>query len=114
IDREKAPPEVFTKKNTPPEAYTGSYVNGKMRGQGQKLQNWREQHPPKTIGFTSCDCNADFDPGIVLDPFAGAGTVGVVAKKLGRQFILIDIKKEYCEMAKKRITQIGYQMELRI
>jgi len=114
IGREKAPPEVFTKKNTPPEAYTGSYVNGKMRGQGQKLQNWREQHPPNTIGFTSCDCNANFDPGIVFDPFAGAGTVGVVAKKLGRRFILIDIKKEYCEMAEKRIAQIGHQMELRI
>ncbi len=114
IDREKAPPEVFTKKNTPPEAYTGSYVNGKMRGQGQKLQNWREQHPPKTIGLTSCDCNAGFEGGIVLDPFAGAGTVGVVAKKLGRRFILIDIKKEYCDMAKKRIVQVGYQMELRI
>ncbi len=114
IDREKAPPEVFTKKNTPPEAYTGSYVNGKMRGQGQKLQNWREQHPPKTIGLTSCDCNADFDPGIVLDPFAGAGTVGVVAKKLGRKSILIDIKKEYCDIAGRRITKVGYQMELRI
>jgi len=114
IDREKAPPEVFTKKNTPPEAYTGSYVNGKMRGQGQKLQSWREQHPPKTIGLTSCDCNTDFDPGIVLDPFAGAGTVGVVAKKLGRQFILIDIKKKYCEMAELRILKVGYQMELRI
>lgn len=68
----------------------------------------------KTIGYTSCDCNADFFPGVVLDPFAGAGTVGVVAKKLGRRFILIDIKKEYCEMAEKRISQVGYQMELRI
>ncbi len=68
----------------------------------------------KTIGWTSCGCNVGFNPGIVLDPFVGAGTVGVVAKKLGRQFILIDIKKEYCEMAEKRIAQIGHQMELRI
>jgi len=67
-----------------------------------------------TIGWTSCDCKADFDPGIVLDPFAGTGTVGVVAKKLGRQFILIDIKKEYCDMAERRISKVGYQMELRI
>ena len=41
--------------------------------------------------------------GIVLDPFAGSGTVGVVAKKLGRNYILIDLKPEYCEMARKRI-----------
>jgi len=112
VEKEKAPPEVFTNKNTPPDAYTGSYVGGKMRGQGQKLQNWRETHPPKTIGWTSCDCNAGFEPGIVLDSFCGAGTVGVIAKKFGRRFILIDIKKEYCEMAEKRIAQVGYQMEL--
>lgn len=41
--------------------------------------------------------------GIVLDPFFGAGTTGVVAKKLGRKFIGIDINKEYCEIASKRI-----------
>ncbi|HDZ27282.1 MAG TPA: hypothetical protein ENH65_12320 [Candidatus Aminicenantes bacterium] len=68
----------------------------------------------KTIGWTSCKCNAGFESGIILDPFAGAGTVGVVTKKFGRRFILIDIKKEYCEMAEKRIAQVGYQMELRI
>jgi len=66
------------------------------------------------LGWTFCNCNAGVEPGIALDPFCGAGTVGVTAKKLGRQFILIDIKKEYCEMAEKRIAQIGYQMELRI
>jgi len=66
------------------------------------------------LGWTFCNCNAGFEPGIVLDPLCGSGTVGVMAKKLGRQFILIDIKKEYCEMAEKRIAQSGYQMELRI
>jgi len=68
----------------------------------------------ETTGWTSCKCNAGFEGGIVLDPFAGAGTVGVVAKKLGRNFILIDIKKEYCDMAERRIAKVGYQMELRI
>ena len=41
--------------------------------------------------------------GIVLDPFCGLGTVGVVAKRLKRNFIGIDIKSEYCQMARKRI-----------
>jgi len=64
--------------------------------------------------WLSCNCNAGFEPGIVLDPFAGAGTIGVVAKKFGKRFILIDIKKEYCDMAECRIAKVGYQMELRI
>jgi DNA modification methylase len=50
--------------------------------------------------------------GIVLDPFAGSGTTGMEAKRLGRNYILIDIKPEYCEMARKRISQVGYQMEI--
>ena len=44
--------------------------------------------------------------GIVLDPFAGIGTTGYVARKLGRKFIMIDIKKEYCDKAEnKRLAQ---------
>lgn len=41
---------------------------------------------------------------VVLDPFVGSGTTGVVAKKLGRNFIGIDIKKEYVEIARNRIN----------
>ena len=44
--------------------------------------------------------------GIVLDPFAGIGTTGYVARKLGRKFIMIDIKQEYCDKAEnKRLAQ---------
>ena len=41
--------------------------------------------------------------GVVLDPFFGAGTTGVVALRLGRDFIGIELNPKYCEMAKKRI-----------
>ena len=41
--------------------------------------------------------------GIVLDPFSGTGTTGVVAKQLGRQYIGIDISPKYNKMAQKRI-----------
>jgi len=44
------------------------------------------------------------DAQIVLDPFCGSGTTGVVAKKLGRNFIGIDLNPEYLELAKKRIN----------
>ena len=40
---------------------------------------------------------------VVVDPFMGAGTTAVVAKKLGRKYIGYDISKEYVEMAKLRI-----------
>jgi DNA modification methylase len=39
----------------------------------------------------------------ILDPFFGAGTVGVAAKKHGRNFIGIEINPEYAAMATKRI-----------
>jgi len=56
-----------------------------------------------TIGWTNCGCNAGFEPGIVLDPFCGSGTTCFVAKKLGRNFIGIDINREYCRMARERL-----------
>ncbi len=43
--------------------------------------------------------------GIVLDPFCGTGTTGVRAIELGRNFIGIDGKKEYCRIARKCITE---------
>ncbi|MCM1557894.1 MAG: site-specific DNA-methyltransferase [Anaeroplasma bactoclasticum] len=43
--------------------------------------------------------------GIVLDPFCGSGTTGVVALEYGRDFIGIDINPEYCQMAKERIEE---------
>jgi len=39
----------------------------------------------------------------VLDPFMGSGTTGTVAKKLDRSFIGFEIRKEYFDIAKKRI-----------
>lgn len=43
-------------------------------------------------------------PCTVLDPFVGSGTAGVVATQLGRRFVGIDLSREYCEMARKRIA----------
>jgi DNA modification methylase len=46
-----------------------------------------------------------FKGDIVLDPFNGAGTTTVVAKRLGRTYIGIDISEEYCKMAMERIEK---------
>lgn len=48
---------------------------------------------------------------VVLDPFVGSGTTCVVAKKLGRKWIGIDINPEYVEMSKKRISQVPEKLE---
>jgi DNA modification methylase len=39
----------------------------------------------------------------ILDPFGGAGTTGLVADKLGRNAVLIELNPEYAAMAEKRI-----------
>jgi DNA modification methylase len=41
--------------------------------------------------------------GVVLDPFAGAGTTGLVADRLGRNAILIELNPEYAAMIERRI-----------
>ena len=64
------------------------------------------------VGWTDCGCGAGWESGMVLDPFGGSGTVGVVAEKLGRNSILIDLNKEYCEMAYKRLKSIAAQVKL--
>lgn len=43
--------------------------------------------------------------GIVLDPFFGAGTTGLVASRLQRQFIGIELNPEYVAMAERRIVE---------
>lgn len=44
-----------------------------------------------------------FKNDVVLDPFNGAGTTTLVAKKTGRRYLGIDISQEYCDTAEKRI-----------
>ena len=42
--------------------------------------------------------------GMVLDPFGGAGTTGLVADRLGRAATLIEMNAAYCELQRERIT----------
>jgi len=43
---------------------------------------------------------------IVLDPFNGVGTTTLVAKKLARKYIGVDISPDYCETAERRVGSI--------
>ncbi len=70
------------------------------------------RYETKTLGFSpSCSChhrynglmNAPILAGTVLDPFGGAGTTGLVADRLGRNAILIELNPKYAEMAERRL-----------
>jgi DNA modification methylase len=41
--------------------------------------------------------------GVVLDPFAGSGTVGITARSLNRRSVLIELNPEYVEMIENRL-----------
>jgi DNA modification methylase len=56
-------------------------------------------------GYTDCGCNSDYSPGIVLDPFMGSGTTAIVARKLNRNFIGIELNPKYIKMAENRLLK---------
>jgi DNA modification methylase len=49
--------------------------------------------------------------GTVMDIFAGTGTVGAVAKKYGRHFILLELNPDYCDLARRRLSSIPSRLE---
>jgi hypothetical protein len=60
---------------------------------------------PKTVGWAPrCAHGEQAVPCAVLDPFCGSGTTGVVARRLGRRFIGIELNAKYVAMACRRIA----------
>lgn len=49
---------------------------------------------------------------VVFDPFMGSGTAPVVAKKLGRNFIGVEINEEYCLWAAKRLIMAEHDTSI--
>jgi DNA modification methylase len=58
---------------------------------------------PKKWDRIACECNAGFEPGVVLDPFMGAGTTAIAALKEKVNYIGIELFKENIELAEDRI-----------
>lgn len=52
----------------------------------------------------SCACGARWRPGVVLDPFMGAGTTAIAAERAGRDWIGIELNPSYRRLALERIA----------
>ena len=96
-------------------------------GFGKRIANWlgRENVLPTNVLYLATECSnkkhsAAF-PGalpewfiklftrsgdLILDPFVGSGTTAVVARKLGRHYVGIDINEDYCDLAKASLEQL--------
>jgi hypothetical protein len=90
---------------------SGRPINGKHvdshQGGGATLDIRRGPIVTKeTVGWeATCDCQSRVVPCHVLDPFAGSGTTGAVALKLGRDATLIELNKSYLPLILERCGQ---------
>lgn len=60
----------------------------------------------KLILASSCEGD------VVFDPFLGSGTTSVVAKKLQRHYLGIEIEPQYCAWAEKRLEEAKYNSRI--
>lgn len=54
-----------------------------------------------------CHCLAPTTAGIVLDPFMGAGTVGVVAAQHERSWLGIEVNPTFAQIARQRLSEVA-------
>lgn len=99
---------VVEREEGEPESYRGNRFD---RGKTAVHQLERAQQGSRgyrvAVGWQpTCNHDADLVPATVLDPFAGSGTVGLVAHRMGRHTVLIDLNPEYCEMMRERLAQV--------
>jgi DNA modification methylase len=91
------------------ELQDGIHERSSAKSLAEKRQAYRQlgsEGPPvaTTTGWRpSCSCDADMVPQTVLDPFLGSGTTLLVADRLGRNGIGVELSPEYARMAKARI-----------
>jgi DNA modification methylase len=80
------------------------HSNDLDEGMSQKKKMPQPKGGYITVGWhPTCSHDAKVVPCTVLDCFSGSGTTGVVARKLGRHFIGLELNPSYVEMARRRI-----------
>lgn len=110
---------------------SASAADPKLRtkaGMFKLQQKWQENGPPATVNARSvwtiatqpflgahfavmpealvepCILAGSKPGDLVLDPFAGSGTVGVVALRHGRRFVGCELNQDYAQMAIRRVA----------
>jgi SAM-dependent methyltransferase len=75
-----------------------------VKREGDHPAPFPEKLPGRLMRMYTYGRTDTFPGEIILDPFCGTGTACAVAKRMGRQFIGIDISPRYAEMAEARIA----------
>lgn len=116
------PPQKSKREDKPRGSFDGKYGNEAFRAirdKRNKRSVWTVSTKPlKEAHFATfpedliepcilAGCPAD---GVVMDPFFGSGTTGRVALKHSRNFVGIELNKEYIKIAEKRLREV--QLEL--
>jgi len=71
----------------------------------ERKADWGIDHPAPMPVTLAERIISSTDAPLVLDPFSGAGTIAIAARRLGRFYIGIDQSAEYCRMARDRLER---------
>lgn len=98
-------PKWVCKRCGTPKA-TRSIAQGHEAVTNAKSDRSQSDTKKRTKTVFGCRCKRGFESGIVLDPFMGAGTTAVVARRLGRRFLGFELNPKYVKMAQRRLAAI--------
>jgi DNA modification methylase len=107
------------KANVEKYAFTGNNHTTLEGGMRNKRDVWTIQTQPTDFPHAAPFPEKLIEPcilagcpkdGAVLDPFAGSGTTGAVALKLGRRAVLIELNADYVEIIKKRCSNLQVKL----
>ena len=77
----------------------------------KNIKRWGNGAIRVTVGWSDCGCGVGFDGGVVLDPFVGSGTTCLVARKLLRGYVGVDVNPRYVEMSRRRLKSIPSRLD---
>jgi len=106
-------------KRSGADAYGGYEGQSKKEGVEQNASDAKRSilkslRKRETVGWRcTCKCPPN-DPvrGIVFDPFGGTGTTAVAAMQNGRDFIICDMSKKYCDIMTERLKGLNDQYNM--